>query len=312
MLPVKQAFQELSNAAAYERLLNDAYKKVSLKETVPVKQQEAFDFEEQLNLQQNLTKNNLKQLFPNQEGLINQIIQYIIETDGDLVEFNKYFPTFKLAVAGIRIKSFEDFQNIWNQFKSQRLGAELAITPEIKISSNILSLNDLETMPSKDLDDLFRQSLIKTEKKSLDLIKSFRYITFTNQLSKETPLKEKEGLLWFDPPDVKETKGFSEKVKVNTAKVRYIYKTMNPQVSMRIAIQWKGPVRTKEFASQAGSTTKETEVQTVPNLTKEFASQAGSTTKETEVQTVPEIRSRRSRSLSGSGLNILAKKKIIK
>lgn len=240
MLPVKQALKELSDAAAYERLLGDAYKKVSLKEVIPLKQQEEFNFEDDLKLQQNLTKNNLNTLFQNQPALVNQIIQYIIDTDGDLVEFNKYFNTFKTSIAGIRIRSIEDFQKVWNQFKSQRLGIELAITPEVIFQPNTLTIPELERKTNEELDNLFKQALVNAEKKPLSEIKNFRYQTKTS-LSKLINIKPMtDGTLTLDPIPT-ESNAKTDLQRINTAKIRYIYKANNPNASMRINVLWREP-----------------------------------------------------------------------
>lgn len=239
--------KELAAGATYDQLLVESYKNLN-KTFVPKQQQDIALDDTTLQLQKNLTRNNLR-MVGFSDGLINQIVQLIIDKDGDLINFNKYFNTFKSAVQGIKISNIDDFTKVWNQFKSQNLGTELRQEPDITVNTNN-SITDMENMSSEELDKLFRAALEFKEGKKIDKITSIQYHLTSGELSQKLTLINKESIISFIPmPRDNYTKELL--VRINNVKIRYIYSAFNPSSNMKnLRVKWNGPRFSNENSSQ--------------------------------------------------------------
>lgn len=245
------SLKELQAGTDYENLLKQAYKNVSLKEVIPKQQEDILNLDDRLRLQQNLTRSNLSTIIQGQPILINEILQYISDTDGDYVQFNKYFTTFKNALGSFKIRKLDDFAKIWSTFKTQQLGQQLVQLPEI-ILTGINTISDLEKLSNEELDNLFREAILKKEGKPVNEVTKIQYPTKTGPLSNALVLKNKEGIIEFDRiPTDNTTK--DKQTKINNVKIRYIYYANNPSVSMRgLNVKWQKP-ETTTTATGSGS-----------------------------------------------------------
>lgn len=244
---------ELKAGSDYESLLRQEFKRVSQKEMIPKQQEEMFNIEDNLRLQQNLTKGNLSSIITGAPALVNTIIQEIINTDGDLIQFNKYFSTFRNALGPIKIRSLDDFNKLWTQFKTQQLGQQLVPTPEVIISTSLENVSDLEKMSTEDIDTLFRQAIEKKTGKNVSEINSIQYPLANGTLSNSLTLVKDGTIIQFDPVPTDNTEK-SVQARINNVKLRYIYKAFNPNVSMaKVRIRWQKPLPVM-VETQVGST----------------------------------------------------------
>lgn len=256
---------ELKAGATYEDLLNKAYKSISLKEIIPQQQEQLTELQtvidtktgqpkiviNPLQIQKNITKSNLNTFIKGKPALINEIIEYIISEDGDLVEFNKYFQTFKRAISGIRLTNLDEFKAIWTQFKLQQLGKELTPSPQITISPLIANITELQKMSSSELDQLFRETILKKEGKSIDEVNTITY-RLIRGISTPLTLLNKTGIIEFKEP-LKDSNVKGKMAQINNAKIKYIYGWNNPNVNMKdLKIKWTGPTSETTISSGSG------------------------------------------------------------
>lgn len=237
------SIKELQAGANYEKFLETEFAMIPKKKSILLPQEEQVNRTDTLRLQVNITKNNLKELDIG-PGLITQIVEDLKLVEGDLLEFNKYFPTFKSATSNNKIKSLADFRTEWSLFKDQQIGRELqpyntinTITPEVKYTRT-----ELENLNSEELDKLFKLYLTLEYKRPIDEIREFRYKTVKNELSAPVEIINKYSIITFgkgsrrgDTP-----KGYNE------LKIKYIYQRMypsfNPVRSKDLTnLEWKGP-----------------------------------------------------------------------
>mgnify|MGYP000585461469 CR=1 FL=1 len=248
----RQLIKELQDAKKYEDLLNSDYRKLSLKEVIPRQQEEVITFEKDSELQQNLTRNNLKSVFRNSPGLINEIVQYITNVDGDLINFNKYFNTFKNAISGIKINNITEFENVWQQFKIQQLGQQLNPTPPTTVIFGTNDIKQLEKMTTEEIDDLFRAYVEKATGKNIEEVESIQYPLLNGKLSSSLKLinKEKGNIIKFSPEPKDTTIKGDVLARENNAKIRYIYKVSNPDLIIKnLKVKW---VRGKGVGTTTG------------------------------------------------------------
>lgn len=237
----KKAIGELEDGAEYEKYIETAFKKVSKKETIPATQIDIIDTSSD-RLQNNITKSNLKEIITGGPALIGQIADEIRSVDGDFIEFNKYFPTFKKALP-YKIKNIEQFRSDWTLFKEQQLGRNLSPNTIYETPINEEDITDLENMSNEDLDKKFREVLVVREKKTVDNIQFIRYNTSKGALSKPLELINKDGIISFKPipMDSSITGKGNEIIRINNAKIRYIYGVTNPYANTTtLKVRWNG------------------------------------------------------------------------
>lgn len=245
------SIKELQAGTDYENLLKQAYKNVSLKEVIPKQQEDILNLDDRLRLQQNLTRSNLSTIIQGQPILINEILQYISDTDGDYIQFNKYFTTFKNAIGSFKIRKLDDFAKIWNTFKTQQLGQQLVQLPEITITGLNNTIPELEKLSSEEIDALFRKAIIKKEGKPVEEVNKIQYPTKSGTLSSSLMLKNKGGIIEFDPVPTDNTIK-DKQTKINNVKIRYIYRADNPSISMRgLNVKWQKPEATTTETSMS-------------------------------------------------------------
>lgn len=246
--------KELQAGTDYENLLKQAYKNVSLKEVIPKQQEDILNLDDRLRLQQNLTRSNLSTIIQGQPILINEILQYISDTDGDYIQFNKYFSTFKNALGSFKIRKLDDFAKIWNTFKTQQLGQQLVQMPEITITG-INTISDLEKLSSEELDALFREAILKKEGKPVEEVNKIQYKTASGADSNALMLKNKEGIIEFDPVPHDNTIK-DKQTKINNVKIRYIYHANNPSIKIRgLKVKWNPETTTTSERGRSKSVT---------------------------------------------------------
>ena len=239
--------KELEDAAKYERYINTAFHN-SAKEKIPIPQEEISREVDDLRLQVNLAKNNLKEITNNSPALINAIVEELKIEEGDLTEFNKYFTTFKKVISNKKLKDLKQFRDDWALFKDQDLGFALTKKFEIPVMVESKDIKGwkkynkemLQKTSTEELDNLFREAVEFNEKKSIDDVEYIKYKTSQNNLSKPYKLINKDTIITFDPPLTGSPK-MSKEEKDNNVKIRYILHTAEPLSSTRnLKIQWIG------------------------------------------------------------------------
>lgn len=237
------SLKELKASALYERQVEDAFRQAQLKEVIPTKQEELLKISgtqelEPLQLQRNITKQLLESLSPPLGiGLINQIIEYIIQDEGNLINFNKFFPSFRTAIKGISFNDIETFKRIYQQFRGQQIGQKLQ-QQQVSVRLPTMSIQELNKLPRKELNELFKQSLLNATGKKLADIKTITYIKPNGDESDPIELQN------INSDDIKlKIKG---RANYNNIKIRYIFHEQNPELSMAgdLGVKWTGPTTT--------------------------------------------------------------------
>lgn len=234
--------KELQDGSTYEKFLETEFALIPKKKSILPQQEEQINRTDILRLQVNLTKNNLKELGIG-PGLITQIVEDLKLVEGDLLEFNKYFPTFKSATSNNKIKSLTDFRTEWSLFKDQRIGKEIQqITSPLNITLPIqkgYTENELEQLTSEELDKLFRLHIMEDYRTTVDEIRTIKYVTSKGTLSKDDIiLYNKDSIITFS------SKGTSRgdlPINYNNIKIRYIYKKLHPTSKPLKDVKWTGP-----------------------------------------------------------------------
>jgi hypothetical protein len=234
---------ELRAGADYDKFIETAFKHISQKEIVPRRidlPEEIDAATDEYRLQANIARENLRTIIRGQPALINLIIEEL-KANNDLNSFNKYFNTFKKAVG--RITSITSFIRDWNLFQKEEIGQQLELIPEVTIKG-IETISDMEKMSSQELDKLFREAVEKKEGKDISLVKGIQYVKSDNTLSNTLMLKNKDGIIEFDPIPT-DTSVKDKQAKINNVKIRYIYKANNPNMNMRgLKVRWQPPIPT--------------------------------------------------------------------
>lgn len=219
-LDKNKQIQELQNAVRLEKALETQFQALPRKtvvHVVPPEQREVPITDSSLNI--NLAKNNLKELGL-QPGLINVIVNYL-ESTNEITNFNKYFTTFRKAVAGLRINSQESFKKLYESFLNERIGVQQeTITPVFIDRPPKYTEQELKDMDDKQLDDVFKKYVVfitkdPSIKSKVDYINAKGDITKHDLVFKENKVGNvKQKILYYQ--------NLNTRTNNNAAKIRYI------------------------------------------------------------------------------------------
>lgn len=236
------SIKELQAGANYEKFLETEFALIPKKKSILLPQPETVERStDTLRLQTNIAKNNLKELGIG-PGLVNEIIEELKLVSGDLSEFNKYFPTFKKSTSSMSIKNIKDFKDDWDLFKNQRIGIEIQqITTPASLTllqERKYTIEELQSMSTQDIDQLFRTYLMTEKKTTIDNIDTFKYMKSGNQMSGEMKLYNKGTIITLTGTGIK--KGDTPAI-FNPIKIKYIYTQMYPDSKPLKKVDWEGP-----------------------------------------------------------------------
>lgn len=240
-----QVMKELSDAARYDILVDTAQKEIPKKRNIEPKRPDVEEITDDLDIQSNLAKTNLKEITNNAPALVNNIEQYLRNNEY-LTDFNKYFVTFKKVIGAKKYRSLDKFNNDWYAFLSQKLGTTLELPKETQIVSEtqlppITTPSDYENLSDKILDAYFRKALLKKYGKIPD---NFKYRTTKGKESEVIDLEDVDGIFRF-----KARGGFKrgDIVPQNNIKIKFIwYNTPETEKLILGSPKWKGSTESGE------------------------------------------------------------------
>jgi hypothetical protein len=221
----------------------------NIERTFIVKPGEEQPPEQEVNLDKNIAETNLAQITTS-----NDVAKIILDSlsQADIIALNRNFNVFKAALKDIKIQSLGQFNRLFNSFRTNivpdlaRTGltdntAQIAENIELlrkQLNIQNVSIDDLNKLTKKQIDDLFRDA-IKTATKSepylnqeLEILKADlkdMMDVYIFQISPLISLKTMSG-----------DKKFAENGEQN-AKIRYILKTFRPTLPIKSnSVKWTG------------------------------------------------------------------------
>lgn len=254
-----QMLKELSDAAKYDKLVDMAQKErvelMGIEQVLPAVPEgpEEVITSEKSRLLTDLVKSNLKEIVIG-PSLINTITDYL-KSNEDLINFNKFFPTFKRIVGIKKIRSLDRFTKDWELFKSQNLGVELA-TPLQLVESKTVDdkskmIKSLNTEPIESIEEKFRKSLELHYKKPFIEIDSFEYPLMTLKSGKISLTKT--DIINRKPDEISliKIRGGATQKKTTDIKIKTILYYNNPTlfdntpklgIDILKKVDWEGPI----------------------------------------------------------------------